>query len=66
MFFIFIGFSVLSKSEKVNIELLPTVSASDIIIPTINGSINEEAPIPPQCYTKTESSNSSFGIQNKQ
>jgi hypothetical protein len=57
MFFIFIGFSALSQSEKVNIELLPTVNASDIIIPTINGSINEEAPIPPQCYTKTESSN---------
>jgi hypothetical protein len=54
---IFVGFSALSKSKKVNIELLPIVSASDIITPTANGSINEEAPIPSQCYTKTESSN---------
>jgi hypothetical protein len=54
---IFVGFSALSKSKKVNIELLPIVSVGEIITPTANGSFNEEAPIPSQCYTKTESSN---------
>jgi hypothetical protein len=57
MLFIFVGFSVLSKNKKVDIELLPTVSSDKIITPTANGSINEEAPIPSQCYTKTEGSN---------
>jgi hypothetical protein len=55
--FIFVGFSALSKNEKADIELLPTVSADKIITPTENGSINEEAPIPSQCYTKTEGIN---------
>lgn len=35
-------------------SLLPKVDSSLIIIPTANGSWNEEAPIPPQCYTKTQ------------
>jgi hypothetical protein len=55
--FIFVGFSALSKNTKVDIELLPTVSADEMITPTKNGSINEEAPIPSQCYTQTESIN---------
>ena len=40
--------------EKANESLLPDVDESLIITPTVNGSLNEEAPIPPQCYTKTE------------
>jgi len=51
---IFIGFSSLSNSEKIAKGLLPSVAANQIIMPTANGSINEEAPIPSQCYTKTE------------
>jgi len=54
---IFISFSGSSNSEKIAGELLPRVTASQIIKPTANGSINEEAPIPAQCYTKTEGSN---------
>lgn len=42
---------------KVNDSLLPNVDQSIIITPTANGSLNEEAPIPPQCYTKTEGVN---------
>jgi hypothetical protein len=42
---------------KVNESLLPNVDQSIIITPTANGSLNEEAPIPPQCYTKTEGVN---------
>ncbi|MBA6379464.1 MULTISPECIES: hypothetical protein [unclassified Colwellia] len=53
----FIGFSSLSKSEKMTQGLLPEVDMSEIITPTANGSINEEAPIPSQCYTKTAGSN---------
>ena len=42
------------NAVKVNGSLLPNVDQSLIITPTANGSLNEEAPIPPQCYTKTE------------
>ena len=52
-----VGFSGISKSEKINKGLLPSVAENNIIIPTANGSLNEEAPIPSQCYTKTEGSN---------
>jgi len=55
--FFLLGFSDLSKSEKSNEGLLPNVAVSEIVIPTANGSVNEEAPIPPQCYTKTQGSN---------
>ncbi|PKI13990.1 hypothetical protein [Colwellia sp. 12G3] len=57
VFVIFIGFAGASNSEKINSELLPSVATSQIIIPTANGSFNEEAPIPSQCYTKTEGTN---------
>ncbi len=43
--------------EKANESLLPHVDQSLILTPTANGSLNEEAPIPPQCYTKTEGIN---------
>jgi len=42
---------------KVNASLLPEIDQHLIITPTVNGSLNEEAPIPPQCYTKTEGVN---------
>lgn len=45
------------RSESINTSLIPHVDFNDRIIPTANGSINEEAPIPPQCYTKTEGVN---------
>ncbi|MDF2178073.1 hypothetical protein P2G88_07385 [Aliiglaciecola sp. CAU 1673] len=35
-------------------SLLPEVSKELRITPTANGALNEEAPIPSQCYTKTE------------
>jgi hypothetical protein len=38
-------------------SLLPDVDPSLIVTPTANGSSNEEAPIPPQCYTKTKGEN---------
>ena len=58
--------SVISVSGHSNAEkptkpssasLLPQIDVSQIITPTANGSINEEASIPAQCYTKTEGSN---------
>jgi hypothetical protein len=55
--FIFIGFSGFSKSDNMDAGLLPSVALNEIIIPTANGSLNEEAPIPSQCYTKTAGSN---------
>lgn len=45
------------RSESINTSLIPHVDFNDRIIPTANGSINEEAPIPSQCYTKTEGVN---------
>ncbi|MFT5852475.1 MAG: hypothetical protein ACI87J_002453 [Colwellia sp.] len=54
--FFAVGVSIL-KAVKVNESLLPNVDQSLIITPTANGSLNEEAPIPPQCYTKTEGVN---------
>ena len=36
-------------------NLLPEVEFSKRVSPLDNGTQNEEAPIPPQCYTKTES-----------
>ena len=38
-------------------SLIPQIDASKRITPSANGSINEEAPIPAQCYTKTEGIN---------
>ncbi len=59
--FIFLVFVTEGKSifssKKVNESLLPHVDQSLILTPTANGSLNEEAPIPPQCYTKTEGIN---------
>lgn len=55
-----IAFTVFSGevySEHGKISLIPHVDESNRVIPTENGSINEEAPIPPQCYTKTEGKN---------
>lgn len=58
-----IGIAVLTakasllSTEKLKPSLLPHVEKSLILQPTENGSINEEAPIPPQCYTKTEGVN---------
>lgn len=52
-----LGFSGKSNSEHNNAPLLPQVDVSERITPTANGSLNEEAPIPPQCYTKTEGVN---------
>ena len=46
-----------SNSEAIEALLIPHVDESERITPTANGSINEEAPIPPQCYTKTEGVN---------
>jgi hypothetical protein len=37
--------------------LIPHVDVDKRVVPTANGSFNEEAPIPPQCYTKTEGVN---------
>jgi hypothetical protein len=54
--FFAVGVSILN-AVKVNESLLPNVDQSLIITPTSNGSLNEEAPIPPQCYTKTEGVN---------
>lgn len=50
-------FSGESNSKDINIPLIPHVDENKRITPTANGSINEEAPIPPQCYTKTEGVN---------
>ncbi|MBL4823557.1 MAG: hypothetical protein JKX90_08575 [Colwellia sp.] len=58
IFFVtFIGSADIFNIEKVNESLLPHIDKSLIITPTANGSLNEEAPIPPQCYTKTEEKN---------
>jgi hypothetical protein len=54
---IFTTLSGKSNSKGVNTSLIPHVDESKRITPTANGSINEEAPIPPQCYTKTEGVN---------
>lgn len=54
VFVIYMGWVDIFNAKKVNESLLPQVNPSLIIIPTANGSLNEEAPIPPQCYTKTE------------
>lgn len=55
IFFVIItGGASIFYIEKTNESLLPSVDQSLIITPTVNGSLNEEAPIPPQCYTKTE------------
>ena len=40
--------------EPVFSNPLPEVGINARVIPTQNGAINEEAPIPSQCYTKTE------------
>jgi len=47
----------LANNGNTKRELLPSVAISKIITPTANGSFNEEAPIPSQCYTKTQGSN---------
>ncbi len=49
-------YTAVSASSNTKEELLPSVSKSQRITPTAHGSINEEAPIPSQCYTKTEGS----------
>jgi len=54
VFVIYMGWVDIFNDEEVNESLLPHVAQSLIVIPTANGSLNEEAPIPPQCYTKTE------------
>ena len=54
VFVIYMGWVDIFNAKKVNESLLPQVDPSLIIIPTANGSLNEEAPIPPQCYAKTE------------
>ncbi len=51
---IYIGWLDIFNAEEVNESLLPHVDSALIVTPTANGSWNEEAPIPPQCYTKTE------------
>ena len=59
VFLVFIStfYSSNSKSKNRNGGLIPHIEESRRITPTANGSINEEAPIPPQCYTKTEGIN---------
>jgi len=54
VFVIYMGWVDIFNAEEVNESLLPHVDPALIVIPTANGSLNEEAPIPPQCYTKTE------------
>lgn len=54
VFVILTGGASVYNTERVNASLLPDVDRSLIITPTANGSFNEEAPIPSQCYTKTE------------
>jgi hypothetical protein len=56
LMFLVVGASILN-AVNVDESLLPDVDQSLIITPTPNGSVNEEAPIPPQCYTKTEGVN---------
>ena len=50
------GFSNEDKGIKKSDHLLPSVPINERVSPSIKGASNEEAPIPPQCYTKTESS----------
>lgn len=52
-----IGGTSLLKAKKTTEYLLPQVDNNLIVNPTKHGSLNEEAPIPPQCYTKTEGKN---------
>lgn len=47
----------INKAKRDNESLLPSMDKNLIVIPTANGSFNEEAPIPPQCYTKTNGVN---------
>jgi len=57
VFVIYMGWVGIFNAEEVkavNESLLPQVAQSLIVTPTANGSLNEEAPIPPQCYTKTD------------
>jgi len=54
VFVIYMGWGDIFNAEEVNESLLPHVAPDLIVIPTANGSLNEEAPIPPQCYTKTQ------------
>lgn len=51
---IFTGKADLFDSAKISENLLPHIDQNLIVEPTLNGSFNEEAPIPAQCYTKTE------------
>lgn len=46
-----------SNSENNTAALIPHIDVNKRITPSANGSINEEAPIPAQCYTKTEGVN---------
>ena len=57
VFVILTGGVSIFNAEKANQVLLPQVIQSLIINPSANGSWNEEAPIPPQCYTKTQGKN---------
>ena len=57
VFVIFTAGASIFNAKEENESLLPYVEPSLIIVPTANGSLNEEAPIPPQCYTKTEGEN---------
>ena len=44
--------------EKVNrVAMLPEVNVNERVSLLLEGALNEEAPIPPQCYTKTENVN---------
>ena len=43
-----------NEADKQSDELLPKVEVADRAKVLLNGTFNEEAPIPPQCYTKTE------------
>ena len=56
------GITACSNEKNVDVEevtgqqnLLPKVELAMRVSPLENGTHNEEAPIPPQCYTKTES-----------
>ena len=47
----------INTKQKASTTLLPEIDKSLIIKPALAGALNEEAPIPPQCYTKTEGVN---------
>ena len=54
---VFAGNNVNSEENTQEVTLLPEVDENLRVKRLLSGALNEEAPIPPQCYTKTEGVN---------